>query len=284
MYDCKISIKPHSPRRGCLRLSIIGFGIFILTLLYLLAPIRTNILILGIDARPEEGNLGRSDTMILTTIIPSRPYVGALSIPRDLWVTVPGYGENRINTAHFYAESEHPGYGPVAAMDTVRVIFGANINYYIRLRFDGIQYLVDAIGGLDIDLTGPISGYTSGKHHFTGQQALAFIRDRTGSDDFFRMEHAQLFIKSLFRQILKPSAWLHIPAILFELPKTVDTDIPIWQWPRLGLAFVRTGPNGIDSRTINRDMVTPFTTTGGAMVLSPNWQKINPLLMDMFGQ
>jgi LCP family protein required for cell wall assembly len=284
MYDCKISIKPHSPHRGCLRLSIIGFGIFILTLLYLLAPIRTNILILGIDARPEEGNLGRSDTMILTTIIPSRPYVGALSIPRDLWVTVPGYGENRINTAHFYAESEHPGYGPVAAMDTVRVIFGANINYYIRLRFDGIQYLVDAIGGLDIDLTGPISGYTSGKHHFTGQQALAFIRDRTGSDDFFRMEHAQLFIKSLFRQILKPSAWLHIPAILFELPKTVDTDIPIWQWPRLGLAFVRTGPNGIDSRTINRDMVTPFTTTGGAMVLSPNWQKINPLLMDMFGQ
>ena len=59
-------------------------------------------------------------------------------------------------------------------------------------------------------------------------------------------------------------------------------DIPAWQWPRLGLAFLRAGPGGIESRVIDREMVTPFTTSGGAQVLRPNWDAIKPVLEEMF--
>jgi len=85
--------KPSRARRWLLLLFIIFFVFF--------TPFRTTILVLGIDSRPGEEWTGRSDTMIITTIPPVLPQVSMLSIPRDLWVGIPGYGENRINTAHF---------------------------------------------------------------------------------------------------------------------------------------------------------------------------------------
>jgi hypothetical protein len=64
----------------------------------------------------------------------------------------------------------------------------------------------------------------------------------------------------------------------------IDTNIPVWQWPRLGFAFLRAPLVGADSQTISRDMVIPFQTSGGAQVLAPNWEAINPLLNEMFGE
>ena len=72
---------------------------------------RTNILLLGLDRAEAGSDAARTDTIILTTFVPHRLYLGMLSIPRDLWVTIPGVGENRINTAHFYAEAARPGRG-----------------------------------------------------------------------------------------------------------------------------------------------------------------------------
>ena len=89
-------------------------------LLYFFAPLRTNILMLGTDDSPERGSIGRTDTIILATVVPLKPYVGMLSIPRDLWVTVPGVGEQRINTAYFFAESNEAGSGSRAALQTIR--------------------------------------------------------------------------------------------------------------------------------------------------------------------
>jgi hypothetical protein len=65
----------------------------VLVVLYFFGPLRTNILLLGTDDSPERGAVGRTDTIILATVVPLKPYVGMLSIPRDLWVTVPGVGE-----------------------------------------------------------------------------------------------------------------------------------------------------------------------------------------------
>lgn len=78
-----------------------------LVLFYFFAPLRTNVLLLGTDASPERGSVGRTDTITrsVTTVVPLKPYIGLLSIPRDLWVIVPGVGEQRINTACFFAES-----------------------------------------------------------------------------------------------------------------------------------------------------------------------------------
>ncbi len=251
---------------------------------YFLTPTRTNILLLGIDRTPDGSALGRSDTNILISIIPLRPTVNMLSIPRDLWVNVPGVGENRINTAHFFAEANQEGSGPAAAVDTVRVNFGLTVDYYARIRFDGFRKIVDAMGGIELNLAEPTAGLDTGQHVLDGDQALAFARSRAGADDFYRMAHGQLLLKAAFRQMLLPRSWPRIPAMLLALSQSVDTNLPVFLWPRLGLALLRAGPDGIDSRALTRDHVTPWTTSGGANVLIPNWDAINPLLLEMFGE
>lgn len=267
---------------SCIVVFLATIFFFILIAIYMLAPIRTNILLLGIDRAPEKVDLSRSDTIILLTVLPPRPYVGMLSIPRDLWVSVPGVGENRINTAHFYAESEVPGSGPSRLIDTIRQNFGVDMDYYIRIRFDGLQQIVDTLDGVDIQLENSTSLYSAGLHHLDGVQSLAFVRDRQGSDDFSRIKNGQQFIKAIWNDLRDPSSWSHLPAFTIALGNAVDTNIPLWQWPRLALAILRAGSGGIDARVISREEVKPFTTSGGAQVLAPIWEKINPMVKEMF--
>lgn len=270
-------------RAGCLVIFAVIACIFFIGGVSLLVPFRTDMLILGIDRTPDGTNLGRSDTNILVTVKPLRPYIGALSIPRDLWVTIPGVGENRINTAHYFAEAQDPGSGPNAALETIRQNFGLSIEHYLRLKFDGIVGIVDALGGLDVELENSMAGLPAGEHNLTGEQALAFVRDRQGTDDFFRMLQGQFFIAELIEQLLQPSSWPRIPAFLVAVSETIDTNIPIWVWPRLGFALLRTGPGGIDYHVINRDYVSSSTTSEGAQVLIPEWSLILPLVDRIFG-
>jgi LCP family protein required for cell wall assembly len=251
---------------------------------YLLIPLRTNIVILGIDDRQPGEAIGRSDTIILTTFVPLKGYVGMLSIPRDLWVQVPGHGENRINTAHFFAEAEQPGAGLQAAKEVIEVNFGIDVRYAVRLRFDSFMQVVDTLGGLEVSLDQPTAGYTAGTHLLSSEEALAFVRDRQGSDDFFRMERGQIFIRSLLKATLSPKNLTHLPQVLLEISKSVETDVPFILWPKLAINLLVGGIGGIDTRTITREMVNPFTTSGGAQVLAPNWDAINPVLLEMFGQ
>jgi LCP family protein required for cell wall assembly len=252
-------------------------------LVYLLAPLRTNLLVLGIDRVPDGSAVGRSDTIILVSVVPLQPEVRMLSIPRDLWVNVPGVGENRINTAHFFAEANEAGSGPAAAVETVEQNFGVSVPYYVRVQFEGFMRVVDALGGVTVNLPEATATLPAGQHHLNSEQALAYVRDRQGADDFFRMAHGQTLIRAVIRQILSPASWERLPAVATVARESIETNLPIWQWPRLGLAVLRAG-DGIDSRTITRDLVTPFTTSGGASVLLPNWDRINPLVSEMFGQ
>jgi len=270
-------------RAGCLVIFAVIACIFFIGGVYVLVPFRTDMLILGIDRTPDGTNLGRSDTNILVTVRPLRPYIGALSIPRDLWVTIPGVGENRINTAHYFAEAQDPGSGPNAALETIRQNFGLSIDHYLRLKFDGIVGIVDALGGLEVELENAMAGLPAGEHNLTGEQALAFVRDRQGTDDFFRMQQGQFFIAELIEQLLQPSSWSRIPAFLVAVSESIDTNIPIWVWLRLGFAFLRSGPGGIDYHVINRDYVSPTTTSEGAQVLIPEWSLILPLVDKIFG-
>jgi anionic cell wall polymer biosynthesis LytR-Cps2A-Psr (LCP) family protein len=113
---------------------------------------------------------------------------------------------------------------------------------------------------------------------------LAFVRDRSGTDDFFRMSHGQLFLKAMVNLMIKPANWFRLLKAMPILITAVDTDLPLWLWPRLGLALLRAGPDGMDLRSISREMVQGFTTNQGAQVLAPDWYTINPVLMEMFGQ
>ena len=106
----------HQPKKkminrveqGCFTMLLAGMILFGI---YLLLPTRTNILVLGLDAREGEGYQARSDTMILVTMTPLRPQIGMLSVPRDLGISSPSDGENRIKSVHFFAEGEEAGKG-----------------------------------------------------------------------------------------------------------------------------------------------------------------------------
>lgn len=282
----KSSSKTHRGLKwlgGCLLLSSTCCLLsIILFCLFYFSP-KTNILLLGIDRTPEGSLAGRSDTIVLFSINPAAHYIGMLSIPRDLWVSIPGHGENRINTAHFYAEAESPGTGPAATAQVIRQNFGVEAPYYLRIRFDGLTDLIDTMGGVDIDLPYATAGYTPGRHHLNGVEALAFARDRKGTDDFFRMQQGQLLIKAIINQVLFPSTWSRILSVPGIFDNFVDTNIPIYLFPGITFGFLLIGPQNVDSQTISRDMIQPTITEGGADVLLPKWDKIRPMILEIFG-
>jgi LCP family protein required for cell wall assembly len=271
---------------GCSLIPLLTIAAFLgfFSAIYFFAPGRTNLLILGIDQTAPGSDAGRSDTNILVSLVPTGPYVRILSIPRDLWVTIPGLGENRINTAHFFAEAAAPGSGPAAAMQTVQENFGVDVSYFVRIKFEGFREVFNALGGVEITLDTPMAGYEAGTHLLTGRKALAFARNRTGSDDFQRMKQGQIILKAAFRKLMSPVNWVRVPAVSAALFRSIDSNLPVWLWPRLGLTLLRVGPDGIDSHTVGREMVTPTTTDQGAAILLPNWDLINPLLFVLFEQ
>ena len=239
-------------------------------------------LLLGLDRAPEGSDASRTDTMILMAVNPLQPRVTMLSIPRDLWVSIPNVGENRINTAHFFAEAADPGSGPRAALDTVRQNFGVPTRYYVRVRFDGFVEIINAMGGVTITLEQPTGLLEAGTHQLDGTQALAFVRDRSGADDFFRMAHAQILLKAAVQKWLNPLTWVRLPAVAAALSRSLDTNLPFWQWPRMAVALARSLLGGLDARTLPREAVTPFITNEGAAVLLPNWDLIRPLVDELF--
>lgn len=252
-------------------------------LIYTLFPLRSNVLVLGIDRTPEGSAVGRSDTMILLGIQPLTGQVNMLSIPRDLWVPIPGYGESRVNAAHAWGEAAQPGGGPRLAASTVSQNLGVHVGYTLRIRLEGFPDVIDALGGVDVDLSQPAAGYPAGRHHLDGTQALAFVRDRSG-DDFFRQAHGQLFVVSLVKKLLNPLTWLRIPGAMLALAQTVDTNIPVWAWPRLGIALTRGVLfDGLQAVVLPRTAVNPWVTADGAQVLLPDWNQILPLVREMFG-
>lgn len=273
---------------GCIKIFIpVAIILIVASLLisaYLLFPQRVNVLLLGLDYSDPTNAIARTDTIILSTFVISDGYIGLLSIPRDLWVYIPDIGYNRINSAHFFAEASDWGSGPSAVTQTVVGNFGVDVDYYVRVNFQGFRDIVDAMGGLDIEIPRPMAGYEAGKYHLTGRKALAFTRNRLGSDDFFRMERGQIVLKALYKQITNPKNMFRLPAVAIALHNSIDTNIPGWLWPRLIFTLLRSGMSGLDNRVITRDMTSPTITDSGANVLIPRWELINPTLKELFNQ
>lgn len=285
---------------------VIGFvsggvvmGLLAVALLLLAAPARMNILLLGIDRRPDEVSYtDRTDTMILATVYPQGRYVGMLSIPRDLWVKVPDGFTDRINTAHFYAEARAPGTGPAAAMAVVRSNFGVNVDRYVRVDLAGFVRIIDAMGGIDLNVPTPLVdtayptydygtttvSFEAGPQHMDGERALAYARIRHGSSDLQRAGRQQLVIVAVYQRLMQPATWPLLPEVVVAVHDSVSTDLSVFDVARLALTLLWVGPTGIDRVVIEGKMVQPYVTAGGADVLLPVWAEINPVLMRMFGQ
>ena len=293
---------------GCFRLLLraaVGFfggaavviaALFVLNALF--PPPRLNILLLGLDQRPGETSAARADTMILATIDPDGPYAGILSIPRDLWVTLPDGSPNRINTAHFYAEAASPGTGPEAALKTVTSNFGLTLDRYLRIDFEGFVTIIDSVGGITVNVESPIVDYEypdaqygyevltfeAGEQHMDGERALQYARTRHGSSDFGRAKRQQAILAALGRRLLQPDAWPRLPLLYLAIQSSVDTNLTPLEIIRVLPTLIAVGPDGIDWRVIEGAMVQPYTTTGGASVQMPVWEQINPALLEMFGE
>jgi LCP family protein required for cell wall assembly len=257
---------------------------------------RTNILILGLDRRPNEGYVARSDTMILMTVYPPGPRVALLSIPRDLYVDVPGYGKDRINTAHFWGENATPGGGPALAKWTVAQDLGVPLNRYVRLDFAAFRAIVDAVGGIDLVVEEPIvdNAYPTddygimyvqipaGPQHMDGETALRYARSRHGSSDFDRAARQQQIVVALARRLLDPAVWPRLPLVYATIADNVDTDLALWDVLLLAPTLCRVGVEGIERHAITREMTEPWTTPSGGAVLLPRWDAIRTLVENVF--
>ena len=273
---------PPERRRGCcscgclIWLALLALGLLLAAALFL--PGQSRVLLLGIDRPPQGTAVARTDSMVLLVADPSRPYVRLLSIPRDLWVTLPDGSQNRINTAHFFAEAAQAGSGPGAAKATVENNFGVRIHGTLRLDFEALRALVDALGGITVKLEAPSLGLPPGEHPVDGTMALALARDRYGSDDFARMARGQWIGRAILRRMLEPEAWPRLPGALLALRGHVALDIPPLHLLRVAFAILRSGPGGMESFVLDREMAQGVVTEAGAQVLLPRWERIGQLV------
>jgi LCP family protein required for cell wall assembly len=258
---------------------------------------RSNILILGLDRRPEQGDAVRSDVLMLMTLYPASPRLALLSIPRDLYVDIPRHGTDRINTAHLWGESEREGGGPALAMETVAANFGVPVDGYVRLDFDGFRAVIDAVGGIDVvvleaivDEAYPTENYgttrieiPAGPQHMDGETALRYVRTRHQSSDFDRAARQQQVLIALAQRLSNPTSWPRLPALSRAVIANVDTDLGLGGVAQLIVTSLRVGPDGIEHHVIDRDLTRPWTTPTGGAVLLPQWDAINPLLEEVFG-
>lgn len=254
-----------------------------------------HILLMGLDRRDAEP--ARSDTMILATVNLWDGAVSLLSIPRDLTVPIPGYGEDRINAAFAYGQAAHPqdpAAGPALAVKTVSRQFNVPIEHYLFVDFKGFKEIVDAVGGIDFTVPKAIDDpeyptdnygvmhlhFDAGKQHMNGDRALAYARTRhTGDDDARRDRQMQVMQLVLLRALQIDSA-RNLPNMVKRLGSNMQTSLPY----DAQLSLIKMGrkiqANGVAQYSIKPPLVRPFVTAAGAAVYLGDWANIHPLVLE----
>ncbi|MCL5771296.1 MAG: LCP family protein, partial [Actinobacteria bacterium] len=222
-----------------------------------------SILIMGRDSRDVTNDLGRADTIMLLYLDPAQKKVSLLSIPRDTLVDIPGHGQDKINAAYAFGGEE-------LMIKTVSAFLNAKINHFITIDFDGFVKLIDALDGVDITIDRPLidpktgANFSAGKHHLTGEQALAYSRSRsTELADIGRIQRQQLLFSSLVEQKLTAQYLGKIPDYFNILVENTKTDLDlltILRYAKAGLSFkaenfqtaiVPTHADWIENKTIS---------------------------------
>ncbi|KAB2903925.1 MAG: LytR family transcriptional regulator [Anaerolineae bacterium] len=293
--------RPYPPRRkkpsgwrtscyGCLT----GCGVMLVlsmfmcicgTLTYIVSPPPTsNILILGIDNRTdsaEPDSIARTDSIMILSINPKKQKVSVLSIPRDLFIETPNYGYLRVNTIIREAELANEGTGIEELATSLENTFGIEIDHYARLNFEAFVDVVDAVGGVKIDVPKRIEDYEyptedygtmyiefdAGKQKMDGETALIYARTRHGDSDYDRAARQQQVISALIGKLINPLNVYRWPGLLNAVWDNVETDMNLGNMiailPGIGLY----GHNP-DRFVIDRDYIASGST--------PNVEKMRP--------
>lgn len=192
-----------------------------------------NILLLGSDARSKKEN-ARTDTIIVLRVNPMAEKVILLFIPRDMRVKIPGRGYDKINAANAFG-------GPQLAIQTVENFIDFPIHHYAEVNFWGFQRMIDALGGIRIDVDEPLVdkktkfGISAGNQLMDGERALNYVRFRRDpKGDFGRIERQQKFFKALLSQSLRLNFLYKLPSLINIFADNAETDMTVREMLRLG--------------------------------------------------
>jgi len=264
---------------------------------------RVNILFMGLDERDWVEGLGapRSDSMILFTVDPLSKTAGMISIPRDLWVNIPGFGYSRINTAYSSGEGNKlPGGGPGLAMKTVEQFLGVPIQYYAQVDFLAFEEAIDAMGGLEICVPEPLWVSAIGQDRkyrikkgcqtLPGYLVLGYARNRhTDGGDIDRAERQQQVILALRDQIFSPENFPHMvsiaPDVYAEASAGLRTNLSFDDALKLGTLMTQIPVESINRGVIDYTMGSlDNVILGGenASIMKPFPDKIRELRDQIF--
>ena len=199
----------------------------------LVAKDKATIMIMGVDERSDD--VGRSDTLMVATIDPIKNETSLLSIPRDTRVAIPRYGYDKINAAYAYG-------GEQLTQRTVEDFLGIRIDHYIIINTHAFQKIVDAIGGIDIDVEkrmyyedpwdddgGLIIDLRPGLQHMDGKTAVTYVRYRDEEGDIGRVKRQQKFMRACVDAVTTPAILPRLPAIISSVIDSVKTDLSVRQ-------------------------------------------------------
>ena len=263
---------------------------------------RVTILLLGLDYRDWEAGeeYSRSDTMILVTLDPLTQKAGIMSIPRDLWVSIPGFQHGKINTAYFLGDAyKLPGGGPGLAVKTVEQFLGIPINYYAQIDFGAFVRFIDEIGGVKIDVPEPItidllgSGSAtkktlqSGVQVLPGEWTLAYARARyTQGGDFDRAKRQQQVIMAIRDRILSfsmlPILIGKADTLYRELASGIHTNLTLDESIKLAMLASQVPDQNISRGVINEKHVLFGKSPDNLSILIPLVDKVHLLRDEIF--
>lgn len=267
---------------------------------------RVTILMLGIDERRSEQGPWRTDTMILMTIDPVTKTAAMLSLPRDLWVEIPGYGGyDKINTAHFKGDADqYPGGGGSAlAMKTVQQNFGVPVDYFASINFYAFVQVIDRLGCVPVDVPETIddpdypaaegNGFDpfhidAGNHCMGGETLLKYARTRaTFGSDFDRAARQQAVILSIRDHVLStdqlPTLITQSPDIYNDIQSGVKTNLSLEQMLALVQLAAEIPEENICKAVISGEYVEEMRTLeDNSQVIIWNREKVRALVDEMF--
>lgn len=242
-------------------------------------------MVLGSDYRPESGF--RTDILMLVALDTLSGKISMVSFPRDLWVSIPGYGEQRINTV-----VQMGGFSLLA--DTMQTNFGVYPTQFAMINMEGFLQVIDELGGVTVTT----DQYTAdacdssldpdrwcevgpGEVTLNSDWALWYVRARYNSSDFDRMRRTQEVVGAIMDKILSPKGLLELPALVDIYDTEVESNItPAQLFPlvRIGLGF--NSSEDIRRFSVGPNEATGWTTSGGASVLLPNTPAIQAILKE----
>lgn len=239
---------------------------------------RITVVAMGLTQRTTEP--ARTDTLLVMDIDPAHHHVSMLSVPRDLWVNIPGYGQGKLAIAYEVG-------GPRLAAYTLEKDLGIPVDYSIALTFRNFIKIVDAMGGVTVNvpqelndpsypcLTGtaycPID-IKPGVQHMDGRTALEFVRERHAfaQQDLARVKDQQAFSEAVKAKLMSPSTWPRFPAILAAVQHDLITNVPLNDLPEMAVQMVRSR-GGVTHSYINMQngMVQTGWSSDGQSILEP---------------